>query len=806
MILRVEKPSLAGLRGVLTSAMVATALAGTAVVALPSLAQAQETRSYDMPAGPLSGALNRLAEQAGIRLFYDSALTNGLTSPGLKGSFGTSEALVRLLAGTGLIHRRTGPDSFTLEPAPKAESGAVRLDTMQVEGMAGGRETGSSPVPSYGARLSGVGTKTDTPILETPQSISVVTRQAMDNQGALNLADALRYTSGVAPAAYLNGDGTNYDIFTIRGFANSNSGILRDGMRLNYNVFDAASETYGLERIEVLKGPSSVMYGQSGPAGVVNMVSKRPTTTPLHEIEVQGGSLGRRQIATDHGGALDADGVFSYRLTAQVRDGKSWTDFSQDDRTYIAPAFTWRPDDTMSLTLLGYYQKSETSYYSGVPYQGSVLPNPNGRIARNRYLGDPDLNYWNTEAYYIGYLFEKQINKAITVRSGLRYGESKLDYGYLYLDQLLADNRTVTRGAIKRHDDSDTLVADNNIQAKWSGLGGEHTTMAGFDLARSHYQRTRWFGAARSIDLYEPGYGNLGTIAFAAPRIDDPIRFSQAGLYLQQQSKFDDHWVVTLNGRKDWAETVVTARNTQTRTKDDAFTYRAGLTYLAPGGFAPYVSYSESFEPSAGSTWDGSPFMPTTGRQYEAGIKFQPHGSRTLVTLAAYHLTQQNVPTPDPDQVAHPGAQVQTGEIRSRGVELEAQTDLTDNLRLRGALTLTDAEVTKSNVAAEIGLVPVDTPARMASLWADYSIREGRLSGLSFGVGGRYTSGTYDVANSVKLAGRTLVDAMAAYEVDRWRIALTASNIFDRTYINSCYGNCWYGRPRTVDLTLRYSW
>ena len=799
--------------------------AGTATltvggIAIPTVTYAQTAMrqlDLDIPAQDLNAALLVLTQRAGLQIVYDADKVVGRRSSAVKGRMAPIEALSRLLTGTGLSFRISGTNRITIEQAPETAESAIQLGPVRVEGQGErargiyGRivpqqETASSYVPSYAARISATATKIDTPILETPQSISIVTREALDTQGATNLTDALRYSAGISTAAYLNGNGDNYDIFTIRGFSNSNSGLLRDGMRLNYNSFDAPSETYGLERIEVLKGPAGVLYGQSGPSGAVNMVSKRPTTDPLHEFELQGGTFSRYQVATDHSGAIDTDGQFSYRLTALARQSGGWTDYGRNDRLYIAPAISWRPDDRTNLTLLGYYQESKSSYYPGVPYEGSILPNANGKIARDRYLGDPDINYWDTKAFYASYLFERKLSDAITFKSGLRYSESKLDYGYLYLDVLQDDDRTLTRGAIRRHDDSDTLTADNNLQAKWSGLGGEHTTLIGVDFGRSHYQRTRRFADAPSIDIYVPTYGNLDTLTFATPRVDNPIRYQQTGIYLQQQSKFADRLVVTLNGRKDWAQTRETAISTGARTvtKDDAFTFRGGLTYVHPSGIAPYVSYTESFEPSSGSTWEGAAFKPTTGRQYEAGIKFQPAGSDTLVTIAAYHLAQQNVATPDPDQVNHPGAQVQTGEIRSKGIEVEAQSDITQNLRLRGALTLIDAEVTKSNTPSEVGLVPVDTPSTMASLWADYRFRTGTLSGPSFGLGGRYTSGSYDISNSVKTEGRTLFDALIAYQADQWRLAVNATNLLNKSYVNSCYsGLCWYGRPRTVDVSLR---
>ncbi|EIF27987.1 outer membrane receptor for ferric coprogen and ferric-rhodotorulic acid [Burkholderia sp. Ch1-1] len=359
--------------------------AGTATltvggIAIPTVTYAQTAMrqlDLDIPAQDLNAALLVLTQRAGLQIVYDADKVVGRRSSAVKGRMAPIEALSRLLTGTGLSFRISGTNRITIEQAPETAESAIQLGPVRVEGQGErargiyGRivpqqETASSYVPSYAARISATATKIDTPILETPQSISIVTREALDTQGATNLTDALRYSAGISTAAYLNGNGDNYDIFTIRGFSNSNSGLLRDGMRLNYNSFDAPSETYGLERIEVLKGPAGVLYGQSGPSGAVNMVSKRPTTDPLHEFELQGGTFSRYQVATDHSGAIDTDGQFSYRLTALARQSGGWTDYGRNDRLYIAPAISWRPDDRTNLTLLGYYQESKSSYYPDV--------------------------------------------------------------------------------------------------------------------------------------------------------------------------------------------------------------------------------------------------------------------------------------------------------------------------------------------------------------------------------------------------------------------------------------------------------
>jgi len=762
--------------------------------------QAPAVRSYSIAPGPLAEALNRFAQQSGIYLGGMGAMTEGKSSPGLQGDFSVPAGLARLLSGSGYAAVPTGRDAYVLRPEPSA-GGVTTLPEVTVTGAL--PESAWGPVPGYAALRSATASRTDTPIVEIPQSVSVVTRQAMAEQGTVNLADALRYTAGVGTAAYINGTGDAYDAFTVRGFTLDSSGLLQDGMRLKYNIFDAPSEPYAFERVEILKGPSSSLYGQSGPSGVINLVTKRPTAEPLHEIEAAYGSHDRKQLATDHSGALNEDGSLLYRVTALARDSGTFVDDGKDDRLFLAPALTWKPSARTSLTLLASYQDSHASYYSG----GTTV-NLGTAIPRSRYLGDPDVNYWDTVGKSAGYILDHAFNGALKYRQSLRYARSTLDYGYVYPGLLLGDGHTITRGTIRRHDDSETYVFDNSLQADWSLGGSRHVTVVGFDYGKSRYQSTRHTGPAPDLDLYRPVYGQGG---LATPNVSVGPRTAteQVGAYFQQQSKFAGRWVLTLGGREDWARSSVgaTAFAPSATLKDTVFTGRAGLTYLFDNGLAPYASYATAFMPNADTYFDGTPFKPTKARQYEVGVKYQPPGSDALVTLAAYELTQQDITTPDPDQANHPGGLVQTGEVRSRGVELEGAAALGARLRMRGSLTFIRPEITRSNTPGEVGLKLADMPERMASLWVDYAIAGGFADGLAVGLGARYASGSYNADNSYRTGSRTVFDAMASYRIDKWRLVLNVTNLFDRKYLNTCNTTlCWYGSPRAATLTASYSW
>lgn len=673
-------------------------------------------------------------------------------------------------------------------------------DTQHEDTLVVTAEEYNGPVQGYVASSTTTGTKTDTPILEIPQSVSVVTSEEIAVQGTTSLTSALRYTAGMGSSGYDSDEGNLYDAFTLRGFLVSDNALLQDGTRLNPNVLGGSSEPYGLERIEVLKGPSAGLYGNSGPGGVINLISKKPTEKPLHEVGVTYGSHNRRQLTTDHSGMLNDSGTLLYRFTALARKSDTFVDYGRDDRIFVAPALTWKPSDQTSFTLLTHYQKNKATDYSGGSTGADQFGNP-----RHRYLGEPDLNYWNTTSKSAGYIFEHLFDDTWKFTQNLRYSRSSMDFGYVFLDLWGAsptDPSIIDRVPNLRHDDYSNITVDNNVQASWSAIGGIHTTLAGLDYGRSTVDRTGRDGTASPLNIYHPVYGKPVTVN-TKPWRRDYATLRQLGLYLQQQSTFADHWVMTLGGRQDWIDYHFDDINRPARSygrDDHAFTGRAGLNYLFDNGVAPYVSYATSFEPvTRGTTWDGKPFKPTTGRQYEIGLKYQPLDTSALFTVALYDLRQQNVSTPDPK---HPREYVQAGEIRARGLELEGKGEIVSGTQIRGSVTLTNAEIIKSNDHAELGRKMPDMPARMAALWVDHRF----LPDLMAGLGVRYASGTYNASNQYKTDGHTVFDAMASYQLDQWRLTLNVTNLLDKKYVSACSEMCWYGAPRSVMLTANYAW
>ncbi len=790
-----------------------SATAGSANVSAAS----PEQRSFNIPGGSLSNALTAFAQQSGYQITYDAALASGRTSPGLVGSYSSQQALAHILAGTRITYRFASGRTIALDAAP-ATSGGINLPPVSVQAES---ESPVGPGLGYVAHQSTAGTKTDTPILETPQTINVVTRQQMDDQQVVTVGQALNYTPGVISQAK-GTIGDAGDAIFLRGFGGYGNEYL-DGLRVFSGLQTPQFDPYGLERIEVLKGPASVLYGQNDPGGTVNLVSKMPTANPLHEVFLETGSYGLAEGGFDLGGPIDNDGHFLYRLTGLGLSTDTQTDFVKNQRLFIAPAFTWKPDADTTITLLTSYQRDPVyGLGAAVPAQGSVVFNPNGSFPSHFYDGDPTYNNSSDSRYSVGYLAEHRFDDTFTVRQNFRYFHSELNQGYVINSGFEPDLVTLDRFAFADHDVLNGITLDNQLQANVATGPVRHTILFGLDYQHSWNRDQQFFGSAPSLNAFNPVYGQ--TIPTPTISIGNSVQqLDQVGFYFQDQMKLDK-WRLLLGGREDWASSRTQDLDAGTTTPqfNRAFTGRAGLIYLFDSGLAPYVSYSTSFQPTAGTDFSGAPFNPTTGQQEEIGVKYQPPGFNSFITVSAFNLTQQNVLTQDP---IHLTFSTQTGEVRSRGIEIEGKANLTNSLDLIASYTYLDAVNTKSNTtgttlggASEpiLGKRPVAIPTNSASTWANYTIHEGVADGLGFGGGVRYIGQTYgDNVNSITVPSYVLFDAALHYDLGHanetlrgLNLQVNATNLFDKKYYASCNNSstCYIGLRRAVYATLRYNW
>lgn len=792
-------------RSLLRAAVVSAGLLSAAGAA----AQAPAVR-VDIAAQPLGQALAAFTQATGLSLVYGGALPQ-VQAPAVQGEMPAVEALDRLLAGSGLAWRRTGPNSVTLEPRPRSDGEAVRLPAVMIGGDVR-PESAWGPVDGFAASRSASGTKTDTPLIETPQTIAVVTRDQMDAQAAHNVPEALHYTAGVQVDR--NGADRRADYIFSRGFAVDQ---YLDGTRLQQGVWAVPQvDPFTLERLEVLKGPSSVLYGQAAPGGVANYVTRRPQAEAGGEVQVQLGNRNRRQAAFDVTGPLVPGGALSYRLTGLVRDTDVQVDHFKEERRLIAPAIAWRPDGDTELILRGeYLHDPDSGAYYKLPAQGTVLDNPNGRIPTRFDVGDPGFSRHERRQAGLSYNFSHRLDENLTVRANGRYAWLKGDYDVIVFQRLQPDLKTMNRQSYRAAETMRAWNADTQLEWRFETGAVRHTLLAGFDYQGQSTDRQDSFGTAPTLDLTAPVYGQ--PIGDPALFLDQHQTRHQYGAYLQNQMAIGD-LRLTFGGRQDWARTRTRDRlsGDVTRQSDDAFSGRLGAVYLFDNGIAPFAGYSESFQPVAGTDFAGMPFEPTTGRQFEVGVRYQPPGTSALFSVSAFHLTQRNVLTADTDP-AHlavdPFAQVQTGEVRSRGIEFEGKMSF-GRLNLTAAYAFVDAEVTRSNDGL-VGRAPVYQPRHNASIWADYRFAHG-LEGLRLGAGVRYFGETYGAAdNSFKVPSFVVVDALVGYDLGvltpslaGFDLALNARNLFDKTYVAGCQNinTCYYGDRRTVMATLRYAW
>ncbi|HGM5836199.1 TPA: ferrichrome porin FhuA [Serratia marcescens] len=685
---------------------------------------------------------------------------------------------------------------------------AAKEDTITVVGGSNSaqQESAWGPVGTYVAKRSATGTKTDTPIEKNPQSVSVVTREEMDMRQPDTVKSALAYAPGVFAS---RGSSTTYDAVAIRGFPATNTTQYLDGLRLlGDNYSEASIDPYFLERAELLRGPVSVLYGKSNPGGLVSMVSKRPTTEPLREIQFKMGTDNLFQTGFDFSDALDDQGIYSYRLTGLAKDSDTQQNMSKEKRYAIAPSFSWRPDDKTNFTLLANIQNDPyTGYYGWLPKQGTLIPLPDGSKLPTDFNEGEASNYMARKQRMIGYSFEHAFNDTWAVRQNLRYMQVDTDMKSIY-GFGLSSPTTINRAYVQSKEHLNNFAVDTQAQAKVKTGDIDHTLLFGVDYSRMRNDINSDYGSTDGLSMTQPQYGNdVVNINFPYKYLN---RQEQTGLYVQEQGEWNQ-WLLTLGGRYDWAKTSANNRvlGYTNERSDGQFTWRGGLNYLFDNGVTPYFSYSESFEPTLDTSINGQTFKPSIGKQYEAGVKYVPKDRPIVLTGALYQLTKNNNLTPDPDNAQF---SVQSGEIRSRGVELEAKAALNANVNLIASYTYTDAKYTKDNTYQ--GKPTVEVPKHMASLWADYTFHETAVSGLTLGSGVRYvgSSSSFNSDNTTfKVPDYTLVDATIKYDLARFglpgsSVGVNINNLFDKTYVSSCYRDyaCYWGAERQVVATATF--
>jgi len=741
-------------------------------------------------------------------------------------------------------------------------SGAARAD----ESGEAEAERNTIIVTGLKERQAASGTKTDTPLMKTPQTITVIDTDELTRRNALSINQALGYVAGVSPNQR-GGMVTRYDQLILRGFA---PGVYLDGMRLLAGPYSMPQIDFNrIDHIDVVKGPASVLYGNSTPGGLVNLASKQPEATPSGRFEFQAGNYDTLRLVGDVNQPLDAEGRLLARIVGGWQKGDGLTEGTFSERYHVSPMLTFAPTDATSLTLIAAYQRSPSGGgYSGVPAFGSVLPNPNGQLPRDINTGDPGYERYDHKAKSIAALFRHDFDEHLSVRSNIRYQNNKLSYRQLYVAGFATtgtgtsrntDYSTIVRGGGGADEDYNTLTIDSSLNLKVDTGPLRHNILTGIDYQRITGENFQQFNSGvttnpltsiPTLNLFAPVYGGtLPTFALtqlSAAYVNTYSKRDQVGVYFQDQIEIGKLQLIA-SGRYDWYDqTSLNKKNNMiTPLNQTAFTMRLGALYELPFGVSPFFSYSESFEPQAGSTYLGVPFDPVTGNQYEAGVKFQPRGTNALFTASIYDLRRRKVPVGDP--LAGTGgiptnSQVQIGETRTKGFELEGRGEVVPGFDVVAALSYTDvvitqgtpavpATATNSGTPTTTGTQALGAPKWIGSTFLSYDFGKsgaiaGPLAGLTIGAGARHVGGSfgstnYAVINGVttyqlfKTKSFTLIDALIGYDLghaapalDGFSLAVNAANLLNKRHVTACPFNnsCYFGAARTVVGSLRYSW
>lgn len=755
-----------------------------AITALPELANAQTQTpvQINIPAQALHQALLQLGQQTDIQIYYVPETVAKITAPAISGVLLPEEALQKLLAGTGITVSWSGKTASL----QRHQSGEAQLGTVTVRGTVEGTTEGTY-IASTSRSLKSGGT-----LIETPRAVSIVTNEQIKTQAPLSIERALVYTSGVVTET---GGGNDVRMIgsIIRGFSDG-SAYFKDGLKQfavgSYGSWNDDMNT--LDSIEVLKGPASLEYGQTRPGGVVNVISKRPLPGQTNSASIGYGTYNRKEVTADLNGALSQDDRLLYRLVVVGRKANQNVDFSKDNRMTVAPSLTWKISHQTNLTLLGQWSQERATPKTWWP---SFFRYPQSKdIPVHMTAGDPNFNRFDRDTKSIGYAFDHTFDNGLLLTQNLRYSEIDINYQHLYASGYKSGTQIIERGSLMQQTNGKSFNVDNRLQKNLAWGNVKHNVSLGVDYLKYKQDDGTGFGYdAPDLDLGKPVYGQ----AINAPDLDkSKTDVEQTGFYLQDQIKWDK-FIVNLGVRRDIVhETFSDSKEVKTNTT--ANTGNVGLLYHFDHGFAPYVSYSTSFEPVTGQAFDKTKFIPTKGKQYEIGVKYQPKGSQAFVTASLFDLTQQNVLTPDTN---HPGFNVQTGEVNSKGLELEAKLALSKEWNVLAAYTYNNAVTAKSNVPARVGQTLQQVAKHSGSVWVDYRPRQ--LPGVMIGTGVRYKGrAPYSLTGVDYNASYTVVDGALAYETSQYRVSLNVVNLFDRNY----YTGMFRGSEREMQVKATYYW
>ncbi|USI78215.1 TonB-dependent siderophore receptor [Sphingopyxis sp. USTB-05] len=683
--------------------------------------------------------------------------------------------------------------AFATNPAWAADSAE---DAASAGGSAADADAAAAEDPIVVTGYTG--TKTDTALAELPQPIKVITAEQYEAQGAISISDTIKYAAGVAANPY--GRDTRVDGFNVRGL---DALQFRDGMRDVFSYYASiASDPYNFSRVEIVRGPASVLFGQGSIGGLINLVSKTPDFATRGEISLVYGSYDRKEVLGDVNVALADD--LAVRFVGRARDAGTYIDHVPDDRVMFAPSIRWQPTPDTDVILTGLYQEDDTGSTSQfLPIVGTFRPNTvaGKQLDRYTFVGKAGWDRYAGRLLQGGGSVTHRFSDNVKLSLKARYIDSDLEYNTHYADSYTnpedpysvygTSGRMIGLTADASDARMNVFSTDNNLQFDFTtGANVEHKLLVGIDYSWNKVQK-RYAGGTELVDLYDIDYDALLTYDPSGPFTKESQK--QLGVYVQDQIRFFDRVSVVLGARRDR----VTGSSGQ---KDNATTFRAGIIGEIGAGISPFFSYTESFLPVAGRIDNGDgtfgdPYRPQTGTQYEAGIKWQPTPN-TLVTATAFKIKERN-------RVLYlaAGGTTQSGELNTKGFEIEASHSLPGNFELL-------ANYGYSKLKSETNTSLDYMPRHTASIWSTKTFGLADEAQLRLGGGVVYSGKSISTSDvwSIVTPSRTTVDALAEINWNNWRFAVNATNLLNNKFFASCLarGDCFIGAPRNVMGTIGY--
>lgn len=658
----------------------------------------------------------------------------------------------------------------------------------------------SGRVDGYLAPATETGVKSGVPLSEVPQSISVVTSTELETRAPDEVEDAIAYVPGINPSTW--GTDDRFDQFSIRGFDMGTSALYRDGLPQKALSFSAFStDPFMIDRVDVLRGPAGVLYGSNDAGGMVNLVTKRPVFERLAEGRLSYGSNNTAEAGFDWSDTISADGTMAARVTGLLRNGETEVDSSDNDRAFLAGGFTWAPSDDTTLTILGHVQRDAKTPLIFSPVAGEDFDAAFGPLPADFAYRQSDYNHFKTRQESLGWELTHRFGDGFTYNQRVRLAHQTTDYAHL--DYSYADASGLNYYAFRNDEDARTIGFDNNVEWKTQLFGADNSVIAGFDYQYSRANVTQYYdGSIYTLPYADPSFDFAVTDPALSSR--DRTIYEETGIYVQDHLKFSNGTAVTAGLRYSRFENEATdlLSGASSSQSDSAATGMIGVTHEFANGLTPYIGYSEGFIQNVGTTITGQTLDPSKSRQWEVGLRYQPTNT-LMFSGAVFDLRKTNVKDYDLSDPTF-SSFTQVGEVRSRGVELEARGQLAANVQGILGYSYLDSEITKSSDASKLGNSNAMAPMHQLSLWLDYDA-SALVKGLTVGGGIRYVSESFSTQDNLRITpSHSVADIAVTYEARNFDVNVNVSNLFDRDYYGVCYDGygCAKGEGRAIKVSL----